>query len=75
MTAFASAIDEKSLASLEVLNLAHNHIGYEGMGAFANKLSSGSLPSLQTVVVDDGPLGTEHSQLKAACEARKISIE
>ena len=40
-----------------------------------SKHAMGALASLKTLIVDDGPLGTEHPALKAACEARGISLE
>jgi len=47
----------------------------KGMQEFAEILAMGALASLQTLYVDDGPLGTEHPALKAACEAHGISLE
>ena len=63
-----------ALGSLVQLKLWDNHIGDKGMKAFASAIASGALPSLETLVVNDGPLGTEHPQLKAACEARGILL-
>ena len=34
----------------------------------------GAMASLQQLVVDEGPLGSEHPALKAACDARGISL-
>ena len=36
--------------------------------------ANGALASLSELYVDDGPLGTEHPALKAACEARGIEL-
>jgi len=72
MKAFAAA--SGSLANLEALVLSFNTIGDEGMKAFAEAIDSGSLPSLQVLYVDDGQLGTEHPQLKAACEVLGIGL-
>ena len=46
-----------------------------GCAALAKAVSSGALPSLKTLVMDDGPLGIGHPKLKAACEKRGISLE
>ena len=67
-------LSKGSLRSLAVLNLRHNQISDPGMIAFSNAIRNGSLPSLQMLGVDDGPLGTEHPQLKAVCEARGIDL-
>ena len=74
MSAFAGAIASGSLGNLKELNLLHNQIGDAGMIEFSDAIASGSLLSLQTLYVDDGSVGTEHPQLKAACEARGISL-
>ena len=44
------------------------------MQAFADAIRSGALVSLETLYVNDGPLGTEHPALKAACEVRGIKL-
>ena len=72
MKDFAAA--SRSLGRLKVLGLDRNQIGDAGLSALASTISSGSLPSLKRLWVDDGPLGTEHPQLKAACEARGIKL-
>ena len=46
----------------------------KGMTEFADVLSNGALASLKHLYVDDGPLGTEHPALKAACEARRVHL-
>jgi hypothetical protein len=80
MIAFADAIkptDEipmGALASLTLLDLRLNQIGDEGMQAFSAAISSGALPLLQALFVDDGALGTQHLQLKAACDARGLDL-
>ena len=56
------------------LRLWGNQIGDAGMKSFSEALSSGALASIDTLYVDDGPLGTEHPALKAACEARGIRL-
>ena len=35
----------------------------------------GALPALKKLIVDGGPLSTEHPALKAACEAGGIKLE
>ena len=62
-------------AHVQTLNLAYNQIGNDGVSALASACASGSLASLETLVMDDGPLGVDHPQLKAACEQRGISLE
>ena len=75
LTSFAEAIGASgALAQLETLYFQQNEIGEGGMQAFASAVASGSLPSLKTLFVDDGPLGTEHTALKEACEARGIDL-
>ena len=63
-----------SLPKLEILYVHGNNIGHAGSTALANAITSEALPSLWTLYVDDGALGTEHPQLKAACEARGIRL-
>ena len=79
VSALAGAIASGSMANLRFLRLDSNEIGDTGMSALAGAIASGSLLSLQTLYVDKtnleyGSLGTEHPQLKAACEARGISV-
>ncbi len=40
--------------------LIFKRIGDADMILLSPAIASGSLPSLQTLLVDDGPLGTEH---------------
>ena len=63
-----------ALAQLQELSLGGNKIGDEGMKSFSAALASGALANCQRLFVDDGPLGTEHPALKAACEARGIAM-
>ena len=74
LTTFASALGCGALLQLTFLDLAGNQIGNDGMTALATALGSGALPALENLIVVDGPLGTEHPALKAACEARGISV-
>ena len=60
--------------AVQTLYLSNNKIGDAGVTALANACASGSLASLETLVMDDGPLGVDHPQLKAACEQRGISL-
>ena len=62
-------------AHVQALNLSYNQIGNDGVSALASACASGSLASLETLVMDDGRLGVDHPQLKAACEQRGISLE
>ena len=62
-------------STVQTLHLYGNQIGDAGVTALANACASGSLASLETLVMDDGPLGLDHPQLKAACEQRGISLE
>ena len=81
MKAFSSALSSGSMGSLQQLWLQGNQIGDAGMIAFADALKPnsnfpmGALPSVQTLLVDEGVLGTEHLQLKAACEARGLTLQ
>ena len=78
--AFSSALSSGSLGSLTHLDLDNNRIGDAGMIAFANaikptdEIPMGSLASLKTLYVDDGPMGTDHPALKAVCGARGIQL-
>ena len=86
MTAFAQAVKPVSeggsgaLAQCQQLYLGGNRIGDVGMTAFAQAIrpvsegGSGALVSLEDLYVDDGPFGTEHPALRAACEARCIFL-
>ena len=56
------------------LGLERNQIGDAGLTALAKAVESGALASLNTLYVDDGPLGTEHPALKVACDARGINL-
>ena len=75
MEAFASACASGALASCQKLYLGGNFIGDAGMEAFASACASGAMASLKTLYVDDGPLGTQHPALKAACQARGIALD
>jgi Leucine-rich repeat (LRR) protein len=80
VTALAKAITPASkggsgaLPQLTSLFLDTNNIGDAGCSALASAVGSNALASLKTLHVDDGPLGTEHPALKAACTARGISL-
>ena len=56
------------------VELGANLIGDVGMQALSSALAGGVMASLETLYVDDGPLGTEYPALKAACEARGIEL-
>ena len=62
------------LDPLQELYLNNNEIGDDGVKALASAISSGAMASLQQLVVDEGPLGSEHPALKAACDARGINL-
>ena len=70
--AFAEALKSPmgSMGKLDYLQLDGNKIGDEGMVAFSAAISSGSLASLTSLVVND----KEHPQLKAACHQRGIRV-
>ena len=75
MKTLCEAISSGALANLKALGLEHNNIGDAGLTAFAGAIgASGALASLKTLYVDDGPLGTEHPALKAACQERGIRL-
>ena len=79
LTALAKAVESGALAALEFLDLERNAIGDAGISALATALTpdkdgKGALASLKTLHVNDGPLGTEHPALTAACEARGIEL-
>ena len=61
-----------SLRALTRLYLERNQIGDPGLIELSRSIASGPLPSLQELVVDDGPYGVDHPQLKAACQGRGI---
>ena len=61
-------------STVQTLNLYENQIGDAGVTALANACASGSMASLETLYMDDGPLGSEHPGLEAACEARGINL-
>lgn len=80
----ALAYASGSLGELRLLYLKHldmnrghirNHIGDDGMTALAGAINSGSFASLAEVVVDRGPLGLDHPQLKAASHVRSIRLQ
>ena len=66
--------------ALEFLDLRSNQIGDAGLAALARAITpvseggSGAVLSLEEVLVDEGPLGTEHPALMAACRARGIGL-
>ena len=60
-----------ALPQLGELLLYDNKIGDLGMVELSKCLA---MASLKTLYVDDGPLGTEHPALRAACEARGIAL-
>ena len=67
------ALSEATPQLLE-LWLNGNQIGDGGMQAFASAVAGGALPMLNNLIVNDGELETEHPALKAACQARGISL-
>jgi len=56
------------------LQISENQIGDVGVSALSLAIANGAMASLETLYVDDGPLGTEYPALKAACEARGIEL-
>ena len=73
MKAFAAAVAGGGrLTRLQMLYLHRIRMGQAGLVALASVISS--LPSIRDLVIDSGPLGTEHPQLKAACEARRVEL-
>ena len=60
---------------MQVLRLNNNEIGDEGMRSLSDALVKGALVSLKALQMDDGPLGSEHPALKAACDARGIDLD
>ena len=74
MSAFANAVSNGALPKLLFLDLGNDSISDPGIASLASALSKGALASLETLYVDDGPLGTEHPALKAACEAHGIEL-
>lgn len=63
-----------TIARVLILQLSGNQIGDTGLIALSEALVKGALASLEALVVDDGPLGTEHPALNVACEARGIVL-
>ena len=74
ITEFSHQISSGLLRALEWLDLSETQIGDAGMSDFSRQIAIGSLPSLRMLGMDDGPLGNEHPQLKAVCEARGIDL-
>ena len=57
------------------LNLNLNQIGDAGASALAAALSEGALPKLKKILIGNNSFGEAgKAQLKAACEAREISL-
>ena len=81
MSSLSEALAKGALANLTLLTLRQNQIGDAGLSALAkaiitpNEDGKGAMATLSALYVDDGPLGTEHPKLKAACQARGISLE
>ena len=79
-TALADACARGALPQCTVLRLSRNQIGDAGITALAQAIKpvsegrSEALPSLEKLYLDDGPRGTEHPALKAACMARGITF-
>merc|ERR1711871_1357708 len=48
------------MANTTVLLLGKNNIGDDGMRSLAAAFAKGAMASLQQLVVDEGPLGSEH---------------
>jgi len=63
-----------SYVPLQTIVLGGNKIGDAGVTALANACAGGAMASLQTLVMDDGPLGVDHPKLKAACQERGITL-
>ena len=74
MQAFASAVATGALGQLTCIDLTEDNISDPGLSSLSETLTTGALPSLQTLYIDYGPLGTEHPQLKAVCEERGIEL-
>jgi hypothetical protein len=62
------------MCNVQVLRLNNNKIGDVGLQAFADALGKGALASLNTLYVDDGPLGTEHPALMR-CAWNQLGLE
>ena len=56
------------------LDLDNNRVGDAGVTALAQAAAGGAMASLKELVMNDGPLGTDHPKLKAACKKRGITL-
>ena len=80
LASLADACARGALAQCQELDLSENQIGDVGLTAFAQAIKPvseggrGALATLKELVMDNGPLGTDHPQLKAACKTRGIII-
>ena len=71
--AFAEAVaGGGTMGRLQMLYLHKNRLSHAGLVALAGAM--GTLPSIRDLIIDSGPLGTEHRQLKAACRRRGIEL-
>ena len=80
MRYLADAFAKGALAQVTVFSIALNKITDAGLATLAHAITpvsaggSGAMASLQQLLVDKGPLGSEHPALKAACDARGIDL-
>ena len=74
LEALSGVLATGALASCQKLSLKGNQIGDNGLETLSGALAAGAMASLVNLYVDDGPLGTEHPALKAACTARGIEL-
>ena len=74
LESLADAFARGAFGLVSDLDLACNRYGDAGCTALANALNSGALGSLETLCMDDGPDGTEHPKLRAACDERCIAL-
>ena len=75
LESLADAFARGAFGLVSDLDLACNRYGDAGCTALANALNSGALGSLETLCMDDGPDGTEHPKLRAACDERCIALK
>ena len=74
MNRFSDLMADGAAPQLCDLWLANNQIGDVGLRRFADACARGGLSALKVLCMHEGPFGTEHPELRMACEARDIEL-
>jgi hypothetical protein len=64
----------EALAQLTLLILHGNNVSDVGTQAISTALAGGAFASLESLYVDEGPVGAQHPALQAACENREVTL-